>query len=493
LWVLVRVSECGEDFTVSGETRLSQPPLALKEKIMSHFYRWNAAIPPVVFLSAVMLIAGMTAAQTKQRADKATPIGDKTSEQAANSPQEESRLVHPLRASLDSGRDVSVFLCLQTEIVRRELGLTDAQKEKITPLLKELLAWSAKTKAGKTEEASVEFVKRFKAVLNPRQIDRLLEIRTQTAVMTWALDNETTNVLELTEDQKAKVKSITHDALKSLSKVDTAIYSSQGTTKDDFKDQQKAIFGKELPILKKGDEAIEKILTSEQREMLHKMRGKEVDLAKLHAEIIDASWSAVQVPPPRTQTSPVNETATRQPTRSPQEKAEEDRKRTAAGGKNIGQWHMVLDLDVPGLPSGEPVQFSMFDEDPIPAFIAEVKRMRRIDKKRGQSISDNLREAAIVVSWNAGFKKITGDQVGVLRNGAPHPAGGFGPTGVKKWIVTKEVRINGKPVCWCLPIELKPVDPKVREIESVDLNEKTMIDLHALFDKAIQDSNENDD
>jgi hypothetical protein len=461
---------------------------------MMRVNRWTAAARTAAFLSLALLIAGMAVAQTEQHADKATPTGDTTSEKAANPQKDESKPVHPSRVSLGKSGNAGVFLYLEAEIMRKELGLTDPQKEKIAPLLKELRSWSANAKVDKTDEASVEFVRRFEAVLEPRQIDRLLEIATQTMVMTWAADNETSKVLELTDDQKAKVKLIIHDALKSLSKVDTALYSSLGTTKDDFKNQQKAIFGKQLPILKKADEAIEKLLTSEQREMLHKMRGKEVDLEKLHDEGLDASLSAVQFPPPRTQASPANDTATRQPTQSPQEKTEEDHKRTAADGKKIGQWQMVLDLDVSGLPSREPVQFATFDEDPIPAFYAKVKRTRRIREKLSQPSSDSLQEAAIIVSWNAGFKKITGDQVGVLRNGEPHPAGGMSSgTAAKRWVVTKAVRINGKPVCWCLPIELKPVDPKAREKESVDLNEKTMIDLHALFDKAMQDSDDSGD
>jgi hypothetical protein len=454
---------------------------------MTRFIHWNAAARTVVFLSIAMLIAGVSVAKAVYGGE------EKPSENAANPQKEESKPAHPLRASLDSGRDVAEFLYLETEIVRRELELTDAQKEKIAPLLKELRAWTPWAKSDKKEEARGVFVKQFEAVLNARQIDRLLQIATQTAWMIeFALNDETGKVFDLTDDQKAKLKAISHDAMKALSKVNTGLYSTRETTPDDLKNQQRAIFGRELRIRKEADEKFEKILMWGQLATLYRMKGKEFDVEKLHDEILDASLRTMQFASPNKQPPPANEAKSGQPAPSSQQKAEKDRERTAAAGKKMWHWQMVFDLDVSGLPSLEPVQFAMFDEDPIPAFMAEVKRMRPIREKLPQSNSDSLRDADIVISWNAGFKKITGDMVGVLRNGAPHPAGGFGAA-AKKWVVTKAVTMKGKPVCWSVPIEPKPVDQNTAQIESVDLNEKTMIDLQALFDKAMREADKSND
>ena len=439
--------------------------------------RWTAAALTAAFLLLALLIAGMRVARAEQDAEKPTPTGDKTSAKAADPPGEASKPAHPLRASFDNG-NVSVYF-LESEMVRKELELTEAQKEKIGPLLQELSERNTKAGADKTDEARMQIVKKIAAILEPRQIDRLLEITAQTKGTTMlVMETEAGKILELTDDQKAKIESIAHEAIKSLSRVDMARYSSE-TTKEDIKNRTRAVSDKQLSILKEADEKSEKILTPGQLATLRKMKGKELDLKKLRDEGLDYSMSRVQLPPPRTQPPPASGTETRQP--------------PAAGGKRVGQWQMVLDLDVSGLPPKEAVQFAFFDEDPIPAFFAEIKRMpRSLRKEWNQPNSDGLQEtvnaAPIELYWDRGFREITGDRVGLLQNGFPKPVGGFysGAVG-KKWVVTKAVTVNGKLVCWCLPIEPKPVDPKALEKASVDLNEKNMIDLRSLFDKAMKE------
>ena len=49
-------------------------------------------------------------------------------------------------------------------------------------------------------------------------------------------------------------------------------------------------------------------------------------------------------------------------------------------------------------------------------------------------------------------------------------------------------RVKGKPVCWCLPVELK-----AGEWLSVVLNEKNMFDVRAVYDKAMQEPVGTDD
>ena len=83
------------------------------------------------------------------------------------------------------------------------------------------------------------------------------------------------------------------------------------------------------------------------------------------------------------------------------------------------------------------------------------------------------------VSWNLGcFKAITGDRVHLLTGSST--IGGDRLKG-KRWIVTKTVQLSGKPVCWCLPVEVNP------NVEAeLTLNVKNAFDLRATYDKAMQ-------
>jgi len=52
----------------------------------------------------------------------------------------------------------------------------------------------------------------------------------------------------------------------------------------------------------------------------------------------------------------------------------------------------------------------------------------------------------------------------------------------KKWIVTKAVDIKGKPVCWCIPVEVKTG----KQIE-VTLNESNIFDLRTTYDNVMRE------
>ena len=53
-------------------------------------------------------------------------------------------------------------------------------------------------------------------------------------------------------------------------------------------------------------------------------------------------------------------------------------------------------------------------------------------------------------------------------------------TSGKKWVVTKTVDIKGKPVCWCIPVEVK----SEKEI-NVTFDKSNTFDLQAAYDKAM--------
>lgn len=95
----------------------------------------------------------------------------------------------------------------------------------------------------------------------------------------------------------------------------------------------------------------------------------------------------------------------------------------------------------------------------------------------------------MLVSWDFGFRKVTGDRLWLLTT---RPRGSFGlssngPAG-KKWIVTKTVHVKGKPVCWCIPIEVK-----TGHGVEVTLNAGNTFDLKTLYDKAMRETAGSDD
>ena len=91
------------------------------------------------------------------------------------------------------------------------------------------------------------------------------------------------------------------------------------------------------------------------------------------------------------------------------------------------------------------MQYAYLDEDPVPAFIAEVKRMRSFAREQlanAETVADRDRETFVQISmsWNSGFQKITGDKVALLRNNSDGMGGSGGMgngDGGKRWIVTK--------------------------------------------------------
>ena len=153
-------------------------------------------------------------------------------------------------------------------------------------------------------------------------------------------------------------------------------------------------------------------------------------------------------------------------------------------------WRMAVKLDTSNL---EPpaVQWAVLEEDPISGTKARVKRMRDFYRDQLERAEDETKKAItrssqMTVSWDLGFKEITGDRLYLLTSG-PYVSHGFssnGPDG-KKWIATKIVRIKGKPVCWCIPVKVK----KGRRIQ-VTLTEDNMFDLESVFDDVMRESSQ---
>jgi hypothetical protein len=143
-------------------------------------------------------------------------------------------------------------------------------------------------------------------------------------------------------------------------------------------------------------------------------------------------------------------------------------------------------LDTPNLVP-HAVQYSVFDKDPIPGFKAALKRMQSYHQKELEKCDTEAsrklsRSTYMTISWDGGFKQVTGDKVYLLTSapGVSHSLSSNSQDG-KKWVVTKIVRIKGRPVCWCLPVETTAGE----RIEVV-VTEKNALHLAAFYDEMMR-------
>ncbi len=124
--------------------------------------------------------------------------------------------------------------------------------------------------------------------------------------------------------------------------------------------------------------------------------------------------------------------------------------------------------------------FAIFDEDPVPGFQESVKKAGRLAKEAVRG--EESRAATAAAAWATVFRKVTGDQLDQLPSGGSVFCSSNKSDG-KKWIVTKIVQITGKPVCWCIPVEVK-----TGKETSVTLTEDNVFDLRSVFDSALGES-----
>ena len=141
-------------------------------------------------------------------------------------------------------------------------------------------------------------------------------------------------------------------------------------------------------------------------------------------------------------------------------------------------WMIQLNLRVPGTAPFE-VPFAIFDEDPVPGFKASVKKAGPLVNG---AVGGEERPVAMAAAWAMVFRKVTGDQLDQLPSGGSIFCSSNRPDG-KKWIVTKVVQIEGKPVCWCIPVAVKTG----KEI-NVTLTRDNVFDLGSVFDGALRES-----
>jgi hypothetical protein len=148
-------------------------------------------------------------------------------------------------------------------------------------------------------------------------------------------------------------------------------------------------------------------------------------------------------------------------------------------------WRIRLNLRVPGAAPFE-VPYAIFDEDPVPGFKAAAQKWQTKDRKGvrldNEAVSGEERQAAMASIWDRVFRKIPGDRLYQLKSSRSATIASNGPAG-KKWVVTKVVQVQGKPVCWRVPVEVK-----TGEEARVTLLADNVFDLASVLDSTLRES-----
>ena len=126
---------------------------------------------------------------------------------------------------------------------------------------------------------------------------------------------------------------------------------------------------------------------------------------------------------------------------------------------------------------------AVLNKDPVPGFKDHIKDRQTFFQKLGrpenQAVRGGERLGWITSSWNWSFLGIKADRLHLLTSGGPLMVSSNELDG-KKWIVTKVVQLKDKPVCWCLPVEVKNGET----IKAI-LTEENMLDLGSIFDSVL--------
>jgi hypothetical protein len=154
-------------------------------------------------------------------------------------------------------------------------------------------------------------------------------------------------------------------------------------------------------------------------------------------------------------------------------------------------WRLRLELDMPDL-KPQAVQYTVLDKDPVSKYAAQVKKMRGHFRKQLNAADVDaakapIRNVQMMVEWDRCFREVTGNNLWLLTRRPGKEVGenvlSSNSPGGKKWVVTKAVFVNEKPLCWCIPVELI-----VGEQVVIALNKDNTFDLQTPYDEMMKRS-----
>lgn len=136
-------------------------------------------------------------------------------------------------------------------------------------------------------------------------------------------------------------------------------------------------------------------------------------------------------------------------------------------------WRVHPVLDVPEL-LPPAVMFSIFDSDPRSRYTDILQRMSEKQREQASEPEQSLRpqlmrQGLLSAAWDAVFHDVPGDKIALLcqskfrEMSGEFPGGGptywltIGSTerAGTKWLVTRATQFEGKPVCWCMSINVE--------------------------------------
>jgi Spy/CpxP family protein refolding chaperone len=168
------------------------------------------------------------------------------------------------------------LMLLRSEVVQKDLQLTDEQKESITKLqdkareaFSSLQGLSREEMQSKMQELRKDQDEKIGGILDAKQKVRLKEIGLQQAGPFALANKEVAEALKLTDDQVNKIKELTDGFQKEMRE---AFQSAQN---GGDASAARETFTK---IRKEGSEKLLAVLTDEQKASFEKMKGAKIDL-----------------------------------------------------------------------------------------------------------------------------------------------------------------------------------------------------------------------
>ena len=199
-----------------------------------------------------------------------------------------------------------ILILLETDLVKKEIRLTDSQRDKLAPLKQELASGIDKAfeqhlapeeRNTKIEQAVTALDekcrKKLEVILSPTQLDRVWEIMIQLEAFQRGypdLNVALAKVLELSDDQKRRLDTISLDAELARDKmidpreIPDSHKSAQPMTRDEMRKRVRIAEA----IYAKAREQSLGVLTARQRDRFARMNGKDVDRPGLWEQIADS-------------------------------------------------------------------------------------------------------------------------------------------------------------------------------------------------------------
>jgi Spy/CpxP family protein refolding chaperone len=167
------------------------------------------------------------------------------------------------------------LMLLRLEQVQKELNLSDEQKQKIKELRPGRPSDGQRPSPEEMQTRMEQMRKKVAEILKPEQLARLKQIELQVQGAAALGNPEIVKTLAITDDQRAKLKTIGDEAGEKARKIFGSMRDLSPEERDAKRTENQ---GKMREIAKDAMEKSLAVLTPEQREKFEKMKGKKIDI-----------------------------------------------------------------------------------------------------------------------------------------------------------------------------------------------------------------------